>query len=942
MVLSGCGLFLSEKAQLERAQEAQKRGDLRAAAIDLKSLLEKHPNNRDARFTLGLVDLQAGDGVAAVRELERARTDGIPQERVAEPLARAYMTTGEFDKALAVIDDEIEKAKSTTNPALSAATTAHNDPALYLRLRGETLFAKHNLPDSRKSFEEALKIAPNDTRALIGLATVVEALEGAEAALAVADRAVSVAPNDASVHAARGTLLMQLRRLSDASLAFAKAVELTDPAHKTELAAALAGLAQAQLAQGQIVEALDSTARMQKLAPNLPLTRYMRAYALAQDGKLDEAQELLTQNLAQAGDMRSRMLLGAVNLMQGRLAQAEMHLSSVVASAPNNTEARQMLAQVRLRQSKPEEALEVLLPALGGDSAANAGMLALAGQASLAAGKTKEGVALLKRNAEAHPQNEQAQLDLAAGYLAAGQADQALAALGGSAEKTQSPSNTPESLGQSARREYLSVLALLQKGDPAGAIDSAVKAANRQPENPALQALAAAVLMRQQQYAQARPFADAVVRLRPDDAASYTNLGRLELQQRNVDAARRNFQTALQKKPGDALATTSLALIEMSAQRTDAALAVLSESRKQDPKNIEPRVLETQILLLTGKVDDAEKLARDSLQLEPTDASLLAALGRVLSTKGQHSQALEVFERAVQKQPKNTALRFQLAIAQRMAGRNDDARQSLREVLTMDEHHIPALQMDGMLAIANGDLATATQRANVLLKAAPDQAATHELVGRLRSAQQRYAESADAFHKASELHPVSQYAIGEYEARLRGKLTAPEQPLEKFLVDHPTDAPTRIMLAQAQQSRGDREAAARSYEQVLSNQPKNPIALNNLAWMHHEDGKADAVDLARRAYEAAPNSPAIADTYAWILVNSGKAKEALKLLDPIVGSTSKDGSKAAPDIRAHYAIALARAGRNAEAKALAMELTTANAVELSSEVRALIADLAKS
>ncbi|HYM35224.1 MAG TPA: tetratricopeptide repeat protein, partial [Steroidobacteraceae bacterium] len=546
LALSACGLFLSEDAQLKRALEAQQKGDLRAASIDLKNLLGKHPNNREARFALGVVELDSGDAAAAAHDLERARTDGVVIERVTEPLARAYAVQRQFDKALQLIDAQ-------TAAASKDGKANDKDPARYERLRGEILLATRDFPGARSAFEAVLNTAPNDVRAILGLASAVEAIEGNTNALKIIDRALEVAPDDVNVLLARGTMLMQMRQTNDAAAMFQKAAEIaTRPAQKAQLLASLSGLAQSQLVLGQVEPALKTTARMQELAPNSPVTRYAHAYALAQNGELDKARELLEQNISQAEDVRSKLLLGAVNLSQGRYAQAEMQLSAVVAVAPNNNEARQLLAESRLRQAKPADALETLLPSIEKNTNASANLIALAAQASFAAGKTKEGVELLKRNVTQHPQDEKPKLDLAAGYLAAGQADQALAILDATSDKSSKTSGkddhneaapkTQETETQLVRREYLNVLARVQKGDSSGAVAHATRVAQDHPEDATLQSLASAVLMAQRQFAKARPYAEAVVHLRPDDAAGYTNLGRLDILEGNVNAAKNSFQ----------------------------------------------------------------------------------------------------------------------------------------------------------------------------------------------------------------------------------------------------------------------------------------------------------------------------------------------------------------------------------------------------------------
>jgi Flp pilus assembly protein TadD len=153
-------------------------------------------------------------------------------------------------------------------------------------------------------------------------------------------------------------------------------------------------------------------------------------------------------------------------------------------------------------------------------------------------------------------------------------------------------------------------------------------------------------------------------------------------------------------------------------------------------------------------------------------------------------------------------------------------------------------------------------------------------------------------------------ALREFEALRQGHLPQPLQPLESRMAKNPNDIRARIMLADAQQKLGLVDAAAASYQQILQQQPDNALALNNLAWFRHERGDASALDLARRAHERAPKSLEITDTYAWILVQRGQIVEGLKLLASIAGPS------APPEVRLHYAVALARSGNKGQAHAI--------------------------
>ncbi|HBF08236.1 MAG: hypothetical protein CMD81_10000 [Gammaproteobacteria bacterium] len=68
------------------------------------------------------------------------------------------------------------------------------------------------------------------------------------------------------------------------------------------------------------------------------------------------------------------------------------------------------------------------------------------------------------------------------------------------------------------------------------------------------------------------------------------------------------------------------------------------------------------------------------------------------------------------------------------------------------------------------------------------------------------------------------------------------------------------------------------YESLLKLQPNSPVYLNNIAWLKFNQNQSDAADYAAKAYKLAPETGEIIDTYAWILVQTGKRDKGIKLL----------------------------------------------------------------
>jgi cellulose synthase operon protein C len=112
----------------------------------------------------------------------------------------------------------------------------------------------------------------------------------------------------------------------------------------------------------------------------------------------------------------------------------------------------------------------------------------------------------------------------------------------------------------------------------------------------------------------------------------------------------------------------------------------------------------------------------------------------------------------------------------------------------------------------------------------------------------------------------------------------------------------KMVLAEAYMRRGQTDKSIRLYESV-SGASRNATALNNLAWLYYLKRDARALDTGKKAYELAKGSPAIADTYGWILVNSGDVRRGTEVLKAAAATASTN-----PEIRFHYAYALAQTG----------------------------------
>ena len=106
------------------------------------------------------------------------------------------------------------------------------------------------------------------------------------------------------------------------------------------------------------------------------------------------------------------------------------------------------------------------------------------------------------------------------------------------------------------------------------------------------------------------------------------------------------------------------------------------------------------------------------------------------------------------------------------------------------------------------------------------------------------------------------------------------------------------------------DRAVESYRRALALNGEDPVALNNLAWVLSESRKKpdEALPLAQKAVQRAPQSPEMLDTLGWIHYRRGAYVEAEKALAQAAERTPSSGL-----IHYHLGMTYSKLGRKADA-----------------------------
>jgi putative PEP-CTERM system TPR-repeat lipoprotein len=861
------------------AKEYLAGGNVKAAVIQLKNALQNDPKNVAARKLLGQIYIRIGKGPAAEKEIRAAIRLGGNRRALSPLLGRALLLQGRYDDALSAAVDDLGQGSQR---------------ARILIIRGQAFLGLHRFDDSAAAFREADRLNPEDVRAKVGLAQGLVNQRRVNEAEREVDIALSRRPKSAEARALKGELRRLRRDLKGAVAQFDKALAING----NNILARL-GRAASLIDLNREDEAVADINAVFRRVPRHPLASYLSALVLAKKKDWAGVQETL-QGVGRALDnhMPSVFLSGAVHYAQNQLEQAVRKLERYVDAVPRNRRARKLLAAALLRTRAAGRSIEILKP-LKDKIGDDVQLLVLLGSAHMQIGKFNKGTEYFGRAAAISPDVADIRTKLALGNLASGQADTAVGEL-----------ERALSIDPDARQAaVLLALVKLRRGDYDGALATARELRAKMPDNPLPDNLIGAAYLGKGDTEMARKTFSATLARKPGFHAARMNLGQLDLREGKIGDARKQFETILEYD--DKHMGAMLALADIAARRRDAAGTVswLTKATDAHPKAVGPRLRLIRHYRSQREFRKALSVSRELDRNVPNNARVLEAMGRAETSARQALSAVSTFRRLISLTPKSARNMGLLAAAQIAARDTQGARDTLKLAIALDARYLPVRIALVELEARAGNFVEATALARELRKLRPNDAVGDLLMGDIHLRRQQFDRAIAAYDAGLAKSDTSSLAIRRYNARRKaGRTTEALEELQRW-TDRKDDRTARHVLATGYITNGAHDLAIRESEKLLKKEPKNPVILNNLAWLYQQKGDSRAAVFAERALAQAPRSAAVLDTLGWILVEEGNMPRALDLLRKANTLAPEMG-----DIQYHMAVALHKSGRSREAR----------------------------
>jgi tetratricopeptide (TPR) repeat protein len=561
--VSGCDYFAGPAQQIAAAEHSIAEGDYNTAAITLRNIVEKNPDNAAAQQAVARVELLRGELDGAGVALDAAAAAGASAPALEDLRAQLSLARGQYQELLAGTSE---------------------------RVRARALQGLVRIPEALVLYDQLLAQEPSSVDLNV-YAAESHAIYGRwSIAQSHVDRAIQLKPDSARAWAIRASLLQRSGDLAAARAAYDKAIlfapgQLGTPEQTALLTWAIGDA----LVRNDISAATTNHARLTKLLPQAALTEMLGADVSLAKGDTSDAVGRLQRLVQAAPELQpARTALIAALVLADNIEQSLHEVGNLQASATD--QARFVAAQAAIK-------------AAAGGSDGVARSLALT-QALLALDQSFVALRLLEAAIQTQPDALPLQVALVQTQIRSGIASEAMQRA--QALRKRAPGNV----------ETLTVLAQAQmaSGDAAGAAVSYEALWNLAPSGPSAMALAT-VRQRIRQGDVFEPLL-AWLAIRPHDVPVRMLLADAEQKRGRTARAMAEYEAVLADQPTTTLALNNLAWLYYQA-KDPRALSTARRAYERLPESAQIADTFGWLLASSGDASGAVPILQAAVQRAP-------------------------------------------------------------------------------------------------------------------------------------------------------------------------------------------------------------------------------------------------------------------------------------------------------------------------------------
>jgi len=650
--------FVVARYLLAHAALAANRTD--KAIAELQEVLRAVPTNANARFSLGVAYTQAGqfggamDTFAALRPtMERQSVYHLQRALALAGLAR-------WDEAIA-----------------AAETARRIDPnrAEPYETLGRIYLARRDTARAQEMYARAIELKPDLTSARLALGALLDLTRQPEAALQQYAAAATADPQSQPAVVAKVNALVRAGRHDEAITFFEGLIK-----SQGETAPLLTLLGNVYLAKGQTPKAEAQYRLAIKANDAYAPARFALARRALAAGNEEGAIVHLHGVIAGApGHAAAGSALAGLYARQTRYDQAIQVLEPVATANLRLPELRLQLAELYLQKGRYDDALRAVAPFVGKGSAFVPARL-IAGLAHLGKSEPGEAIKEFEQALQANPKLAAAHYYLGRALVARGEVEAAkksyqraleieprmpqvrieLAVISGQAQDPRLLAEHIAELRQILDKQpadltmrYALARAYLAKGLPKDAEAELKRILDTAPGYAPANMAMALIRLGERRNEEAVEYLRAVVRITPNDLQAHLLLAQYFDRSGIPAMAIEHYEAAVRTAPARTDATLRLAVLYSQTGRQEDALARAREAVDALPRDAEARYVVGEVHLRRGEPAEAADAFAAALRLDPQHAGAQLGLGIAAEQRGQVNRALDAYARTRQLAPED-------------------------------------------------------------------------------------------------------------------------------------------------------------------------------------------------------------------------------------------------------------------------------------------------
>lgn len=839
------------------------------AIIELKNAIQRHPRDPYLRAELASTFLKIGDAESAEIEARKARELGFDATKADMLIAEALVNQSEYSAAYTLLESfgDLAQIKDEQKRQLLMART------------------KLFVGDAQMATEHLQRADQGDAAVQVTNAQLIAMAGDTERAIDVLQQVLELHPSNAAAWSLLGDIRRFQGNTTDALSAYDKSIELGLNTLNDRWQRALLNLR-----EGNFDAAKPDITVLRGRNKEQPQAAFLEGVVQIQKGDYANAQALLQTAQGKAPNfLPAAYYLAVTHYKLGEYNLAEQYLSQYTTARPDDITGRELRALNLWELGDVDEAVEQAQAIRERDSL-NPFALELLSMHALHQGDAKAAVGSLEKLRSSNLQAGDAiDLRLGLSYLSAGQEKQGVDALEQLAAKGGA---------FAARADEILILKAIRDNRLQQALEMAREMQTKHPDLARPFTLAGTAMSAMGDDAGAVAAFEKAWALEHGDAVTGRSLARIHVKRGDIERAIELYREIIQTHPESTITRLELAGTLKIIGDQEGFTHELNEATRENPSDPRPWLLLLQQDINTNNVAAAlQRINQIPEPVKQTSAFLETAATAHLKG-GDPRVAAQAFSRLVTDFPDNPQFRLQFAQALSASGEGSRAYSTLESAAQRFPGHVNLNVALASVELSTGKLDRVQERIAMIEHSGQNPLAVAVMSGRLAVARGDIPKAAASMEEAYRLSPSMTTAfplVSAYSAvgRIDDAMKLAHQWAEK----EPDNLPLLLILADLYSKRDDNQQAAKTYRRVLTIQPKHPLANNNLAWALLNSDPAAALQHAERAYQAAPQSSAIADTYGWTLHMNRQSGRALEILEK-----AAQDPKAGESLREHLAV----------------------------------------